>query len=250
MRVPAVCGMMDRRILANFHIDPMVMTRVLPEPFRPKLANGYAIGGICLIRIKGIRPKRIPLPWGINSENAAHRIAVQWEAEGQLKEGVYIPRRDTNSRFNTLTGGTIFPGVHHHATFTVKETGNYYSVALASDDGETHVAVAGTVSNRLPDASVFRSVAEASDFFQAGALGYSETRTTGRYDGLELQCDHWKVEPLDVEQIKSSYFEDKSQFPEGSVEFDCGLLMRDIPHQWHGREDLCCAAASETQHAP
>ena len=73
-------------------VSPEVMARILPKPFRPKLANGYAIGGICLIRLKGIRPKRIPLPWGIRSENAAHRIAVQWEVEGQLKEGVYIPR--------------------------------------------------------------------------------------------------------------------------------------------------------------
>ena len=245
MRLPAVSGMMDRRILANFHIDPEVMARILPKPFRPKLANGYAIGGICLIRLKGIRPKRIPLPWGIRSKNAAHRIAVQWEVEGQLKEGVYIPRRDTSSRFNTLTGGTIFPGTHHQE-FTVKETGNYYSVELQSDDGATHVAVTGTVSDRLPDASVFCSLAEASGFFQGGALGYSETRTAGRYDGLELHCDHWKVEPLEVEHIESSYFEDKSQFPQGSVGFDCGLLMRNIPHQWLGHEDLFSATAAET----
>ena len=44
MRLPAVSGMMDRRILANFHIDPEVMARIMPKPFRPKLANGYAIG--------------------------------------------------------------------------------------------------------------------------------------------------------------------------------------------------------------
>jgi hypothetical protein len=157
-----------------------------------------------------------------------------------------IPRRDTSSRFNTLTGGTIFPGIHHHAKFTVKETGNYYSVELQSDDGATHVAVTGTVSDRLPDASVFCSLAEASGFFQGGALGYSETRTAGRYDGLELHCDHWKVEPLEVEHIESSYFADKAQFPQGSVDFDCGLLMRNIPHQWLGHEDLFCATAAET----
>jgi hypothetical protein len=83
-------------------------------------------------------------------------------------------------------------------------------------------------------------------FFQGGALGYSETRTAGRYDGLELHCDHWKVEPLEVEHIESSYFADKAQFPQGSVDFDCGLLMRNIPHQWLGHEDLFCATAAET----
>ena len=244
MRMPAIRGMMDRRILANFRIDLEVMARVLPKPFRPQPANGYAIGGICLIRLKSIRPRAIPFPWGIRSENAAHRIAVEWEVDGQHKKGVYIPRRDTNSRFNTLTGGTIFPGIHHHASFTVKESDNYYSVALQSDDGDTRVVVAGTVTDHLPDASVFGSVAEASDFFQCGSLGYSETHTEGRYDGLELRCDRWLVEPLELEHIESSYFQDESRFPRGSVDFDCALLMRDIPHEWHGREDLCCPASS------
>lgn len=128
MRIPTIRGIIDRRILANFHIDHKVMANILPAPFRPKIVNGYAIGGVCLIRLTGIRPKFFPLPWGINSENAAHRIAVEWDIDGETQEGVYIPRRDTNSRLNRLAGGTIFPGVHHHARFTVSENANQYSV--------------------------------------------------------------------------------------------------------------------------
>jgi hypothetical protein len=102
---------------------------------------------------------------------------------------------------------------------------------------------AGTVVDRLPDASVFASVAEASDFFEQGSLGYSATHADGRYDGLELSCQNWNVEPLDVKRIESSYFDDESRFPRGSVEFDCALLMRSIHHEWHGREELCCPVA-------
>lgn len=51
----------------------------------------------------------------IHSENAAHRIAVEWDFEGKTFEDVYIPRRDTNSFFNTLVGGRLFPGIHHRA---------------------------------------------------------------------------------------------------------------------------------------
>jgi len=46
----------------------------------------------------------------ISSENGAHRIAVEWEENGTLKEGAYIPRRDTSSTLNSLAGVTIFPG--------------------------------------------------------------------------------------------------------------------------------------------
>lgn len=100
MRIPVIQGVIDRRILVNYRVAPEAMAGVLPPPFRPLLVHGYAIGGICLIRLKQVRPRRLPLPMGIGSENAAHRIAVQWEQDGERREGVYIPRRDTDSRLN------------------------------------------------------------------------------------------------------------------------------------------------------
>ena len=44
---------------------------------------------------------------GVDSENAAHRIAVNWESRGQLHEGVYIPKRNTASDFNYLAGASL-----------------------------------------------------------------------------------------------------------------------------------------------
>jgi hypothetical protein len=240
MRIPVIRGLIDRRILANFHIEPDVIASLLPFPFRPKLVNGYAIGGVCLIRLRDIRPRWFPLPWGIGSENAAHRIAVEWEVDGQVREGVYIPRRDSSSRLNSVAGGRLFPGIHHHASFTVEESGDRYSVTVRSDDGETRVHVSGTVTGHLPESSVFSSLSEASSFFERGSLGYSATRRNGRYDGLELKCAKWRVEALEVERVESSFFEDAHRFPRGTAAFDCALLMRGIRHEWHGREELCC----------
>ncbi|MEX1027792.1 MAG: DUF2071 domain-containing protein [Candidatus Paceibacterota bacterium] len=242
MRLPAISGIIDRRILANYHVDPTRMAAALPPPFRPQIVGDYAIGGICLIRLKRVRPKFLPIPWGIGSENAAHRIAVEWESNGQTMQGVYIPRRDTNSMLNSFAGGRIFPGVHHHAKFTVIENGDHFSVTMASDDGVAKVHVSGTVAPAISDSSVFDSLESASSFFELGSLGYSDTDTDGKFDGLELQCKNWHVESLNVDTIQSSYFEDQSRFPSGSVQFDCALLMRDIVHEWHGRPDLCCSA--------
>lgn len=233
MRIPVIRGIIDRRILVNYCVDPDVMAAVLPQPFRPQIVNGYAIGGICLIRLRNIRPAILPVPWGIGSENAAHRIAVQWESDGQLRSGVYIPRRDTNSRLNALVGGRIFPGVHHHATFEVQETDTDYEVQMTSDDGQANVLVAGVVGDALPSTSVFPSLQEASDFFKYGSIGYSDTASPHRYDGLELRCRSWDAKPLHVRSISSSYFQDRSLFPAGSVQFDGALLMRGIDHQWH-----------------
>jgi len=248
MRLPAISGIIDRRILANYRIDPSCMADALPAPFRPQTVNGYAVGGLCLIRLKRVRPKLFPVAWGIGSENAAHRIAVEWESNGERKTGVYIPRRDTNSRLNSLAGGRIFPGIHHHAKFSVIEDGDSYSVTMTSDDGDARVHVSGSVAPALTDSSVFESVRAASEFFEHGSLGYSDTNIAGKFDGLELQCKHWHVESLDVDSVQSSYFEDTARFPKGSVKFDCALLMRDIEHEWHGRPDLCCSPIRSSDH--
>jgi hypothetical protein len=239
MKIPAIRGVIDRRILVNFQVDPEVLAKFLPAPFSPKLAGGSGIAGVCLIRLKEIRPRLVPSRCGISSENAAHRIAVEWSSSGQLHEGVYIPRRDTTSRLNTLLGGRLFPGFHHPAHFDVDEADGSYSVALCSKDGQVRLEVVGRVASELPHESVFSSLEEASVFFERGSVGYSATPNAGRFDGLELRSLSWRVEPLAVERVYSSFFSNKEIFPEGSVRFDCALLMRGIEHEWHAREPLC-----------
>jgi hypothetical protein len=217
-----------------------VLARLLPAPFRPKLIGGCGIAGICLIRLEAVRPHFVPAWLGLASENAAHRIAVVWDEDGQPREGVYIPRRDTNRWFNTWAGGRIFPGMHTHATFAVAEGQDRYRVALDSDDGRTHVLVEGSLAPALPPASVFSSIAMASAFFRPGALGYSPTPDPRRVAGLELRTMNWQIEALAVDQVESSFFADRALFPAGSAVFDCALLMRHIVHEWHNQGYHAC----------
>src|SRR5262245_35914291 len=136
MRLPTIEGIIRRRILVNYRVDPVVIQRLLPSRFRPKLYEGRAIAGICLIRLEHIRPKILPAFIGINSENAAHRIAVLWDDEhGVTREGVFIPRRDTDSEINHLMGGRIFPGEHNRASFTVEESETDVSLSMEAQDG-------------------------------------------------------------------------------------------------------------------
>ena len=72
-------------------------------------------------------------------------------------------------------------------------------------------------------------------------MGYSVTAKPDQFDGLELRSFNWQVQPLAVEKVESSFFEDQELFPPGSVEFDCALLMRGIDHEWHGRGMMCGA---------
>ena len=76
LSLPTMHGLIDRRMLVNFRVRPESVMPLLPSFFRPKLVKGWALAGICLIRLKDIRPRGLG-PWfGVSSENAAHRLAV------------------------------------------------------------------------------------------------------------------------------------------------------------------------------
>src|SRR6185369_9658971 len=135
MRLPVIQGIIKRRILANYRVDPAVVAPLLPAPFRPKLHRGFAIAGICLIRLEKIRPRGLPGFLGVSSENAAHRVAVEWDEPTGMREGVYIPRRDTNSLLNHLAGGRLFPGAHAYADFNVRDKGGSIGFRMRSSDG-------------------------------------------------------------------------------------------------------------------
>jgi len=229
MRIPTISGVIDRRMLVNFTVEPDIAKRIVPAPFSPKLYNDKAIAGICLIRLKQIRPFGLPSFLGIGSENGAHRIAVEWLENGELKEGVYIPRRDTSSRFNALVGGRLFPGKHYLAQFDVSESETDYHVAFTSSDN-TIISVDAQVADSLNPNSIFKDLPAVSDFFKKGSLGYSPNND--KFDGLLLNAYKWEVKPMIVSKVVSSYFENEQVFPKGTIQFDNALLMKNIAHDW------------------
>jgi hypothetical protein len=243
MQQIALEGVVRRRILVNFRIDPEVMQRQLPSPFRPKLLGEWAMAGICLIRLERLRPKGFPVALGVSSENAAHRVAVTWtERSSEVREGVYIPRRDTGALVNLVVGGCLFPVEQRRARFRVRDSLAAIDLKLETEDGGGDVWLRARASDRLPCSSHFASLDEASEFFRGGALGYSATRGGQRLDGVRLRTRVWSVETLDVDWVVSTYFADRRRFPPGSLEHDCTLVMRDVPHEWHPVPEPCVAA--------
>jgi hypothetical protein len=247
MRLPAIHGVIDRRILINYRVDPEMLARQLPRPFRPQIVRGYGLAGICLIRLRGVRPGFTPRWLGLSSENAAHRAAVEWDEGESVKGGVFVRRRDTSSRLNSLAGGRLFPGIQYHAQFEVQETSDRFQLDMRSDDGQTSLALDAELTDAWSGDSIFATLDEASAFFQAGSLGYSSTPNPRRFQGMELCCESWRVEPLAVGSVRSSQYDNPALFPPGSAQLDCALLMRGIEHQWQGRKDLCCGAQRESE---
>lgn len=238
MKIPTLQGIIKRRILVNYRAEPDVIQKILPVGFRPKLYQGKAIAGICLIRLEHIRPLHLPEFIGLSSENAAHRIAVEWEDGGEINEGVYVPRRDTDSFFNTAIGGRLFAGEYHKAEFEIIENEAEIDFKMRSEDGEVSVEFTGRLSKRLPANSIFSSLHEASSFFEKGSLGYSATQNANELDGILLQIENWNVEPINLSFVHSSFYEDESIFPKDSIKFDHALFMQNVAHEWHNEKSF------------
>lgn len=235
MKIPTITGIIRRRILLNYRLQPDVAQAMLPRNFRPKMVGGYAVAGICLIRLEKIRPKGMPAIFGISSENSAHRIAVEWEGDdGLTREGVFIPRRDTDSWMNAVAGGRIFPGMHHFSKFTVSDQGGKISLRVDADDIKSPlVDIELSETEVFPTTSIFGSIDESSKFFEAGCVGYSTRPNSCVLDGILLKAKDWRISALSIGKVHSAFYSDKSVFPEGSIELDHALLMRDITHEWH-----------------
>jgi hypothetical protein len=212
---------------------------LLPAPFRPQLVSGQAVGGVCFIRLGRFRLGHlVPVP-GLTTENAAHRFAVEWGDPRQPLVGVYVPRRDTNSRFTSIAGGKVFPGSYELARFEVDEHGGEVHVDVAARDGGTRLAVATAPADDLAS-ELFGSLQDAVGFFRRGALGFSPAAGTGCLEGVRLHSASWAAQPMSVKYFSSSLFDDPAMFPPGTCLLDSALVMRNLPVRWVGGVPFSC----------
>lgn len=226
-RLPPMAATIAQRVLVNYRVDPDVAGPLLPQGLRPQLVAGSAVAGVCLIHLTDLRPAWFTPAVGHRSRNAAHRIAVEWNTADGPRTGVYIPRRHSSSRLVRLVGGRVFPGTHAPASVDFRTTSDDLAVSVDADD--LRVRVTARRGPGIPFHSrLFETLKDSSAFFRKDAVGWSPTRS-GALEGLRLDTDAWRVEPLAVADLSSTFFE---TLPAGAAEFDHALLMHDVPTRW------------------
>lgn len=114
----------------------------------------------------------------------------------------------------------------------MEEGNDRYSIGMRSDDGKTELNVNAKLANSFPTHSMFESIEHASSCFENCPVGISPSIIPERMKIIRLQTKSWNVKPLEVQTLKSSFFEDKTLFSDGTIEFDNALLMQGIEHEW------------------
>jgi hypothetical protein len=228
MTVP-VRTIIDRRLLLTARIDPEVLAPLLPEPLEPRLVGGWAVGGVCFLRLRDLRPAGIPVV-GVVTENVAHRYAVVRQRDDGPVPGVFVPRRDTSSRVASYLGGRMVEGELAFARFEVRDTGSRLAICVEGRGG-LRIEVAARVSEE-PRSELFASVEEESRFYQDACVAYSPNRRRNVIEAVELTGERWRGTPMSVERFRSSVLEDASCFPPGSWALDSAMLIRHVAATW------------------
>jgi hypothetical protein len=237
-------GVIERRLLISYRVDPTFAATVLPAGLRPQLVDGSAVAGICAIRLGRLRPSWWPGHFGWRFENAAHRIAVEWDTADGVGTGVFIPERHSASWVPAAVGGRLFPGVHHLARFETRETPDRISVTLTAP----HTTVAADVLTTGPwQSSLFPTIEDASEFFRRGSVGWSPARHGDELEGLQLNAEAWKVTAGTPLHVASSYFD---ALPAGAAILDHVLVMRNVPIQWTSPKTPADAALMASANRP
>lgn len=208
-----------RRLLLNYRVDPGVAASLLPDGFRPLLVDGSAVAGICMIGLESIRPAWITPRCGVSSENATHRMAVEWDDGGVTHTGVFIFERCSSAAFPAVFGGRLFPGVHRRASFTTAEEGDRFAASM--DD----VIDAEVVVTDAWHSSLFPRLEDASRFYRDGRIGWSLRHDGVSVEALAFDAERWTAEAAEVSHVRSSFFD---ALPAGSATFDHALVMRDL----------------------
>jgi hypothetical protein len=213
---PALHGQIARRILIDWMVAPERPTAILPPGLTPRLVEGQAVVGICLIELDGLRPTGLPAAIGRSVSAVAHRISVQDETG---RSGVYVPRRDTPSLAAQAVGGRLWPGVHGPAANRWIESDDRIAVTATADDLEVEVVVQRKSELAIgPDLIALHATEP---------VAWSPGRR-GDLEEAELRCETFEAAPVQIHRARSSWI--AAAF--GDLDPPRALEMHNIPMRW------------------
>jgi hypothetical protein len=220
-------GIMARRLLVNWRITPHAAQAALPPNVRPALINGYAVAGLCLVRLEQLRPTGLPAILGLSSENVAARIGIEFDSPTGTQKSVFIFHRDTASPVNYALAHHIGFGLHNYAPIHVTEKKTRLQIKMKGTWQSFNVDLSDT--QRHPGNSAFSSLDNAKDFFRGSEVGYSPSKIPNLYHGAKLRLHSWQLDPMIIHHAYSSFID--ALFPNAAT-LDSAFVMRNIPHTW------------------
>ena len=127
----------------------------------------------------------------------------------------------------------------HHARVRIIESPELIRVECNSDDQMMHVAIDAQPRQDADLRSVFRPKHQLMRILLDDMRGLPFVARRPRRDAnLQSDC-HFRLVPLQVENLESSVFTDPARFPDGAAEYDSAYWLRDDEVVWSEQGAVC-----------
>ena len=240
MQLPVIRGVIDRRILVNYRVDPGVLAALLPAPFRPKLvAASGMVGRLPDPPEARCGPRFLPpLAGDLLRERRPPRRRRMGRG-GRRREGVFVPRRDTDSRLNRLGGRAALPRRPLTTpAFTVRGDGRPLPRRPPQRRRRTSLSVVGGVNAAVAGGVGLRLARGGLRLLRGGLAGVLRDAPARPARGAGAAAPRWRVEPLAGRAGGVQLLRGPVALPAGVGRVRLALLMRGIDHEWHVRGEL------------
>ncbi len=225
--------LVDRRILILYRVSADALGQLCPAAARPR-SSCCAVAGI-VFRRRTVRAWLVPARCG-TSQCATHFMRLPDDLRADVCPGIIPLRHDSSSRWQTWGAAS---GGRHHARFQVVDRLDSLELVGDSDDRQMHLALKARVARELPGGSMFRSVSQVAGYLAAD-LARLGLVTAARSVGSGDVWRHLRLEPLDVMQLESSFFDRWRQSHPEWVEHDSAFLLREEQLGWSQEGTFCC----------
>ncbi len=236
----AVSQSPDCRLVVFYRIQPATTQLELPAGAELGRVNGWAIGGIAVVRRQAVRllPRRL-----CASVTATHFLHVLCRQDQQCETGALVLRRDTSSRIQAWLGRGGPRRRGHHARFQLVSLPGRVTARWDSDDRHVHVAIDAEPEPHLTPNSMFGSKAQLLQLLRDDLRGLRLVPPPQRLGRTRAAACESQLVPLHVTRLESSVFEDATLFPEGAAVFDSAFCLREEELVWSQAEAVCCDGA-------
>lgn len=224
----------DRRILILYRVSAAVLEQLLPAA-TTRTGVECALAGIAFRRRRMMRSRLVPARFG-TSQCVTHFVRLPAGSGARGRSSVLALRHDNSSRWQTWWTAA---GGGHHARFRVVDGIDSLELAGESDDRQMHLFLRARVTRSLPEGSMFRSVPQAAECLAADLAGLG-LLGSANVMGQGGAWSHLRMEPLDVTQLESSFFDRWREQGPGLVEFDSAFSLREDQLAWSHEGTLCC----------
>ncbi|HTN79565.1 MAG TPA: hypothetical protein VMK16_07820 [Acidimicrobiales bacterium] len=225
VRTPVLQATLERRLLLTYRLDPDAVADLVPGPFWLHMVGGFAVGSITLDHVTALRPRGLPAAAGFTSQNAAHRIAVEWDQHGRKAAGTFVLSRHTSARRIAVAGDRLFPGLRMRADFDVDDRGPNVSVGFRGSDGSA-VDAEVVVDDDVGRSELFSAPQEGWRLAVRGAMTASLRRKAGELDWIDEHARGGRVRAASIERVTSSLFSAALGTP------DSAIVARDVMIEW------------------